>query len=149
MPARRIDFFLRALPESLARRARQAVLLQQAYNELAPPALAPVSRVGALSAGRLTLVADSGSVAAKLKQVSPSLLLKLQKRGLEVNRIEVRVQVPAHPVRDSERDKKHRKISRQALDSMAGVAGRLAPSPLRQALERFLASQRRGTTGKH
>lgn len=148
MPARRIGYFLHGLPESLARRAQQAAVLQQAYSEIAPPALLPMSRVGALSAGRLTLFADSGSVAAKLKQVSPSLLLKLQERGLEVNLIEVRVQVREGPTRPPEVDKKRRKISDQTLGQLYGLAQALAPSPLREALENLLARQRRKSQEK-
>jgi hypothetical protein len=145
MPARRIGSFLNCLPEPLARRAQQAAILQQAYREIAPPALLPMSRVGALSAGRLTLFADSGSVAAKLKQVSPNLLLKLQERGLEVNLIEVRVQVREAPAAAAKRDKKHRKISDQGLARLERLAQGLAPSPLREALQSLLAHQRRKT----
>jgi len=146
MQPQRLDYFLRGLPDALAHRVRQLVSLQQAYREIAPPALASVTRVGAYSQGRVTLFADSGAVAAKLKQVSPVLLLELQKRGLEVNLIEVRVQVSGRPARLAKSDKNHRKISPQALDGVARLAGRLAPSPLREALQRLLAAQRRKTS---
>lgn len=148
MPARRIGSFLSGLPEPLARRARQAAILQQAYSEIAPPALLPMSRVGALSAGRLTLFADSGPVAAKLKQVSPNLLLKLQERGLEVNLIEVRVQVRERSGALLLDDKKRRRISDQALDQLETLAHGLAPSPLKQALESLLVRQGRKSPGK-
>jgi len=146
MRPHRLDYFLRGLPEALAYRVRQLASLQQAYREIAPPALASVTRVGACSQGRLTLFADSGAVAAKLKQVSPVLLLELQKRGLEVNLIEVRVQVSGNPARLAKIDKKLRKISPQALDGVARLADRLAPSPLREALQGLLSAQRRKTS---
>ena len=146
MRPQRLDFFLRGLPDALARRVRQLVNLQYSYREIAPPALASVTRVGAYSQGRLTLFADSGAVAAKLKQVSPVLLLELQKRGLEVNLIEVRVQLSGGPARPAKSDKNHRKISPQALDGIARLAGRLAPSPLREALVSLVAAQRRTTS---
>jgi hypothetical protein len=143
MPARRIGSFLNGLPEALVRRAQQAAFLQRAYSEISPPALLPVSRVGALSAGRLTLFADSGPVAAKLKQVSPNLLLRLQKRGLEVNLIEVRVQVRARPDSTPAGERNARKISDKSLDQLESLAQGLSPSPLREALESLLAHQGR------
>ncbi|HSD60132.1 MAG TPA: DUF721 domain-containing protein [Burkholderiales bacterium] len=146
MQPQRLDHFLRGLPDALAQRVRQLVSLQKAYREISPPALASVTRVGAYSQGRLTLFADSGAVAAKLKHVTPVLLLELQKRGLEVNLIEVRVQVSGSPRRLAKPDKNHRKISAQALDSVAQLADRLAPSPLREALQDLLAAQRRKTS---
>lgn len=148
MPSRRIGSFLGGLPEPLARRAQQVALLQRAYGEVAPPALLPMSRVGALSAGRLTLYADSGPVAAKLKQLSPSLLLGLQKRGLEVNLIEVRVQVGARPGSAPIGERNSRKISDQSLDQLASLAQSLGPSPLREALQSLLARQGRKPPGK-
>ncbi len=147
MRPQRLDFFLRGLPDALAHRVRQLAVLQQVYREIAPPALASVTRVGAYSQGRLTLSADSGSVAAKLKQFTPVLLLELQKRGLKVNAIEVRVQVSGGAVRPPKPDKNHRKISPQALEGMERLANRLGPSPLREALRGLVAGQRRKPPG--
>jgi hypothetical protein len=41
------------------------------------------------------------------------------------------------------RDKKHAKLGRPALDSVAALAERLGPSPLKEALQAFVAGQSR------
>jgi predicted transcriptional regulator len=143
MSAQRLDQFLRGLPEALAQPARRLAVLQRAYSDVVPPALAASSRAGAFHEGRLTLFATNGAVAAKLKQVLPGLLLGLRELGWEINVIEVRVQVSGAPARAAPREKNARKISAQGLRSLTELANRLPASPLRSAVENLLAAQRR------
>jgi hypothetical protein len=148
MPARRIDQILQGLPEIIARQARQIAELQQAYSEVVHPSLAASSRPGVIHEGRLTLFASNGAVAAKLKQSSPSLLLSLRERGYEVNLIEVRVQVLKSAAPPARSNKKASTINAQALSGLSELAKRLPLSPLRSALERLLANQRRRRPGE-
>ncbi|MGH8710041.1 MAG: hypothetical protein ACREVA_01790, partial [Burkholderiales bacterium] len=80
------------------------------------------------------LFADNGAVAAKLKQLTPSLLVKFQKRGYEVTAIRVEVQPPP---RQAPPRKKIR-LSGKAADHLQELAERLPVSPLRAALEGLL-----------
>ena len=94
MPARKIGTLLGA-PElkALSRKARHLAELQQAYLSCVPRPLTRASRVADCRTGTLCVTADNGAIAAKLKQLAPSLLSNIQKREPEVTGIKIVVQV--------------------------------------------------------
>ena len=108
--------------------------LQQAWGAAVPPQLQPYTQAGGLKQRRITVFADNGAVAAKLKLLAPSLLKNLQRKGLEVTSIRVEVQVQSQP---SARAGVARRLSRQAASSLNDLAEKLPDSPLRQALRRL------------
>lgn len=65
---------------------------QLLFSQLVPAHLAPHCTVGRITQGKLTVMAENGAIAHKLKQISPSLLLKLQELGWEVTAIQFLVQ---------------------------------------------------------
>ena len=94
MAARKIGTLLGA-PElnALSRKARRLATLQELFLRCAPPPLARGSRVADYRTGTLFLTADNAALAAKLKQLAPSLLLNIRKREPEVTGIKIGVQV--------------------------------------------------------
>ncbi|HWU82788.1 MAG TPA: DUF721 domain-containing protein, partial [Methylophilaceae bacterium] len=82
----------------------------------------------------LTVYTDLGAVAAKIKLLLPSLLTKLQKRGIEVTAIRVRVQVKSEP---QPKAKIQRKISAKGASRLASLAKELEGSALGEVLERL------------
>src|SRR5690242_16616865 len=78
---------------TLSRKARRLMELQQVFLDSAPPSLARASRVKDYRTGTLFLSAENAAVAMKLRQLTPSLLLKIQKREAEVTGIKIAVQV--------------------------------------------------------
>src|ERR1043166_34050 len=95
MPANKISSLLTATSglKSLSLQAQGLIELQQIYSENAPAELFEAIRVGYLKAGTLFLLADNGAIAAKLRQLTPRLLVNFRKRRKEITGIRVEVQV--------------------------------------------------------
>ena len=108
--------------------------LQKIWEEVVPEALRPHTRAGGVKHRRLTVFADNGAVAARLKLLSPNLLKNLQNKGLEVTSIRIEVQVQS---KRRTRPASARALSNQASNSLAQFAEQLPDSPLRDALRRL------------
>ena len=143
MTARKLDSYLNepASPLSRLSAAAQGLsTLARIWESVAPIALARSCRVGRVDDGVLTLFADNGSIASKLKQQLPSLLEKFQQRGGKINgiRIDVQVKMPsparlytAKPV-----------ISPTALSSLSELQLNLPDSKLKEALTNLIGHHR-------
>jgi hypothetical protein len=134
-------------------RLEQVRLLQARYRGVVPEALASTSRVCAVDGTTVVVRADNAPVAAALRALAPRLLAGLNdavepgKNSLKIKRdqeltgfrVEVQVIAPA-PTR--------KVIPREKLpvERLAEVARGLADSPLKQALERIVAAQRKSST---
>jgi hypothetical protein len=138
MPARKVGFYLDTTPavQSLVKQALRLIEMQQVFIEIAPKPLAQAGRVGRFTHSSLLLFADNGAVATKLKQLTPSLLVKFQKRGYEVTAIRVEVQPPT---RQPIIPRKNIRLSGQAAVHLQELSEGLPASPLRTALEGLLA----------
>lgn len=77
----------------LSAKARALAASQEIWNAIAPATIRPCTRVGGVNQQQLTLYADSSAAAAKIRLLQPELLQRLQKQGVEVTSIRVRVQV--------------------------------------------------------
>jgi len=137
MPAHPAHSFLNAAPnlQVLLQQAQKLLTLQKAWNEVAPKVLAAASRVGAVRQQTLIIYANNGAVAGKLRQLIPSLLEKIQKRGIEVTAIRVDVQVEAPPPGKKPKDLT---VSHNALSSLGKLEQSLADSPLKSALHTLI-----------
>ena len=139
MPARSLDDCLRT--SGLARFASHAerlLRLQRLLEGALPGALGRAARVANVRQGRIFIHTDSGAVAAKLKQITPTLLGVFRDAEAEVTGIEVRVQpgtVKPNPRRKALRPPPG-PMQKQGLASLA--AGLPEDSPLRKSLERLV-----------
>ncbi len=88
------------LPEALAGEDRLRELQRQglwlwqvrrALNELLPPEWCAHLAVGRFDAGQLTVMSPSALVVAKLKQMTPTLIAELNRRGFPIAAIRWRV----------------------------------------------------------
>ncbi|WP_234406105.1 DciA family protein [Methylobacillus glycogenes] len=95
-------------------------------------------QAGSITHKRLTVYADNGAVAAKIKIMLPSLILWLQKQGLEVTSIRVEVQVKSTHNKPA---KPPRTLSPAAAASLEKLAAELHGSALGDAIAR-LSSRR-------
>ena len=101
---------------------------------IAPPHLVQSAQVLGLHLGTLSIAVANATIAAKLRQLAPELVVKLQNRGCEVSGIRVKVQVSF----DRNRPKPApRKLSRAAQNALNGLSLNLDDSPLKTALERM------------
>ena len=142
MPARKLDSFLSESSSPLCRltaAAKRLSALSRLWESLAPTGMARSCRVGCLDGGVLTLYADNGAIASKLKQQLPSLLTKFQQRGGEITGIQVDVQVNL-PLTNSRTAKKSA-ISNQGLSSLKELEHELPDSDLKVALTNLIQNQ--------
>ncbi len=143
MTARKLSGFLDE-PTSglgpLAREARRLLALNRVWEAIAPPGLARSSRVGLVKDGVLTLYADNGAAAARLKAQLPRLLSNFRQRGYDLNGIRVEVQVKTMSWEPAARPAPPA-IPPAALRELGELERRLAPSPLKRALTNLLRRQ--------
>ncbi|MDO9188594.1 MAG: DciA family protein [Sulfurimicrobium sp.] len=123
---------LAALAEHVSRLSE----LQRLWEKIAPPPLAQMCKVSGLQDRTLVLYANNGAIAAKVRQLAPTVLEKFQKKGLEVTSILVRVQASYRP--PQERPPKTLRLGSAGAARLRQLAGQLDESPLKRALESML-----------
>lgn len=117
--------------------------LQRRYRSIAPPELAPASRVCAIDGTTVVICADNGTVASVLRHLAPRMLEGLREaarksskhpRDQELTsiRIEVQVSVTKKPAPVKARGE-------LPAAKLSELAGKLADSPLKKALEEIAA----------
>ncbi|MDP2785472.1 MAG: DUF721 domain-containing protein [Sulfurimicrobium sp.] len=138
MSARKLQSYFGATATlaALAGQAERVRALQQHWEQVAPSPLAQMCKVSGLQDQVLVLYANNGAIAAKVRQLAPTMLDKLKKRGLEVTAIQVRVQ--ACFLAPEQKPIKTLRLGSAGVESLRQLAGRLEASPLKQALERLL-----------
>ena len=146
MAARKINFYLGSLRltsehQRLFSYTDKLTAMQQVFMKIAPPQLAQRCALGAFVEGDLTIYAGSGAIAAKLRQMLPSLLLKFRARGYEVTAIRVAVQANYNSITDTERVLKRLEIGQAGLESLSNLVSALPASPLRTAVAQLLKKQ--------
>jgi len=108
--------------------------LQQHLEHVIPSSVKRGCRVMRLDQTTLTLAADNGAIAAKLRQMSAELTTLLQERGCEVTGIQIQVQVNAPPYTPPA---KAHLLSTQGKSHITEFTKHLADSPLKEALDRL------------
>ncbi len=141
MSEKRVGLLIDTLPElqTLNQKTRQLMALQSVLVDVLPGDLATSVSVALVKAGELTLSAENGAVAAKLRQMAPRILIKLRQLGHEITGIRLQVQVR---MRDNPLPQKQISLSPRARDAINLLSERIETSPLKTALKRF---GRRGT----
>ncbi len=108
--------------------------LQRHFAQVAPPHFAQSTQVLGLRQGTLSIAVTNGTLAAKLRQLAPELVTRLQDRGCEVSGIRVKVQVGYAPVVPKPTP---RILTNTAQRQLHALSERLGDSPLKLALEKF------------
>lgn len=132
----RLNSYLATTPElrQLSHKATRLLALQSYYVQHAPATLAKASHIQQLEQTILTLAADNGAVAAKLRQIEPDLTLLFQGGGFEVTGIRIRVQVAITATR---RKVENTVISAEGRKRLLESCDQLQDSPLKSALQRL------------
>lgn len=138
MTAHRFDFYLGATSglQNLVQETQKIAAIQRALEKSVSAALRPSCHAGPLHQGVLTVFADNGAVAAKLKQQTMRLTEKLRKWGVEVTSIRIEVQA-ANPAPLDTRTKDI-ELGPKALEELGNLAESLENSPLKAALKRLV-----------
>jgi hypothetical protein len=125
--------------KSLVQRAAGSAQLDRIYRKIVAAQLSRFSRVASFEDGNLIIVADNGATAAKLKQVTPTLVKNFRIRTIQVTSIRVHVQVYVNSRRAIRTPDKRAKLSEVSLQSLRELDQTLQPSPLREAVRKMLA----------
>ena len=120
--------------------------LQALLERLLPAKLAQACPVANFKEGTLVLLARNGSIAARMRQLLPTLQRQLGEQGTLISRIEVRVrptvETPLPPPRAP------RSIGRAGRESLVALEQSLPEgSELRQALQQLIARSRDAKDG--
>jgi hypothetical protein len=135
----RANFYFDAtLREALAR-TRTLSALHTILRESAPTQLSADLWVRSLNDGTLHLGASNGAVAAKVKQMLPSLIQRFSRHGFELKAI--RVSVDRKPRRRIERQSDKPQVDRNARRHLAKLVAALGDSPLKRAVQKLITSQ--------
>lgn len=110
---------------------QQTQVAQKLWEAIAPDNLAQFSQASSIKNQQFTIHANNNAVAAKIKLLSPNLLLKLQKQGCEVTSIRVKVQVKSSPL---PRQKHLKKLSPVAAAHLQLLSEKLSGTALGEAL---------------
>lgn len=141
MHSRTIGFLLNSLNdfEAISMRVKRIAALQRTYLEAAPREVTRSSRVGTETQGTLVLLADNGTVAARLRQLTPRLLATIRQRWPQVTSIRIEVQV----VQNSKVKKRQiRRIGATGMNHFQRLAASLSDSsPLRAAISKLIEGQ--------
>ncbi|WP_291988627.1 DciA family protein [Candidatus Accumulibacter sp. ACC007] len=121
--------------------ARLLARLGGLFQEIAPPHLGQASSLANYKSGIVLIHASSGAVATKLRQMAPTLVDELLKRGVECRGLQVKVQARARAA--APHAPAPRPLSIRASEQLSALSGSLPVSPLRSALEQLLARSAR------
>jgi len=121
--------------------ARLLIKLTRLYQEIAPAHLGQASSLANYKSGIIVIHAVSGAVAAKLRQLAPTLADGFSKRGIECNGVQVKVQ--ADKIVMQTRTSTQKPLSPRASREIEGLRDSLPDSPLKAALESLLAHSAR------
>lgn len=122
-------------PTALQARYAQMQAAEKVWREVVPEQLVSHTQAFAIKNQQLTLLASNSAVAAKVKLLSPSLLIRLEKLGCEVTAIRVKVQVkstaraPTKPIKI---------LSHEAITQLKKLEKNLSGSPLGDAIARVI-----------
>jgi hypothetical protein len=138
-----LDRFL-AAPDGAAKVMAHAQLLlrlEEIFRLVAPAQLVPASTVANFKSGILVIHAHNGAVAAKLRQLAPTLANELTQRGIDCRGLQIRAHAVQPPT--PARNPQPRPLSAGSCERLAALRESLPASPLRQAVERLLARSAR------
>ena len=120
---------------ALAQRVKRLVALQAALAEVSP--LPGLVALEIDATGVLRVAAPSAAAAAKLRQVEPTLVSALRRRGWAIDRVRVRprpLEGAARPAAGIPRGP----IPPQALAGFGALADEVSDGPLKEALRKLL-----------
>jgi hypothetical protein len=121
--------------------AKLLIKLAQMYKELAPTHLSQASSLANYKSGMIVVHAVSGAVAAKLRQMAPTLADGFSKRGIECNGVQVKVQ--ARKLDAQSRTSTQKPLSSRTSQELTDLRDSLPASSLREALDSLLTRSTR------
>lgn len=126
--------------QTFVSQTHHADALAHTWQRTVPEALATFSVPTQLKEHKLIVMCKSNAIAAKVKLLSPSLVIALQKQGLDLNAIQAKVQVKSSP---EAKPKTARQLSNQALVSLNALEKKLHNTALGDAILKIMRNAKR------
>jgi hypothetical protein len=118
---------------------RQLLRLERFYRDIAPAYLSGMSRLVNYKSGTVVVHAENGAAAAKLRQLTPTLIDGFSRRGVECCGVEIKVRGSAtEPGNSFPRQKTLKPLSAQTFRALGGLRDSLPDSELRRALDTLI-----------
>lgn len=114
--------------------------LQRLWQKIVPDGLADASRIGQIDAGTISIYADHGAAAAKLRQLVPSITAALARHSIDVASVLIKVRAQAIP--DRHRPVNKPQITPAALHQLDELQRQLEKGSLKSALAALLNRHR-------
>ncbi|MCM8610969.1 DciA family protein [Accumulibacter sp.] len=127
-------------PDGAAKVMAHAQLLRRLddiFRRVAPAHLVQASNLANFKSGILVIHAHNGAVAAKLRQLAPTLANEVTERGIDCRGLQIRVHAPQTRIPTAM--PQSRPLSAGSRERLAALRQSLPASPLQQAVERLLA----------
>lgn len=121
--------------------ARLLMKLTHLYQEIAPTHLGQASHLANYKSGIIVIHAASGAIAAKLRQMAPTLADGFSIRGVECNGVQIKVQARKINAQSTASTKKP--LTPRTSHTLESLRDTLPNSPLRTALETLLSRSAR------
>ena len=121
--------------------ARLLMKLTHLYQEIAPTHLGQASHLANYKSGIIVIHAASGAIAAKLRQMAPTLADGFSIRGVECNGVQIKVQARKISAQSTASTKKP--LTPRTSHTLESLRDTLPNSPLRTALETLLSRSAR------
>jgi hypothetical protein len=136
----RFESLLNQQPEmrNLLDKVKQMNSLQRHFNSVTNPRFVAACRVMGLHYSVLTVAVNNSSIAAKLRQMEPELVVSLKNRGCEVSGIRFKVQVENPTYEEKTAPRKISSNARTAFDELEKT---LPDSPLKRAVAKLVSSK--------
>ncbi|WP_036300482.1 DciA family protein [Methylotenera sp. L2L1] len=119
----------------LNQRTLESQAAQKLWAEIAPENMAQFSHISSIKNNQFTVYANNNAVAAKIKLLIPSLLIRLEKQGYEVTAIRVKVQAKSSPLPVP---KSTKSLSPEAINQLHKLEVKLSGTTLGDSLAKLL-----------
>lgn len=142
MTIQKLGSFFSATPElrQTHMQANHLQLLQQVLRGHLPVSMAMACSVGSLRQGVLTVHADNGAMALKLKQMAPTLLGAIQERDASILSVRIIVQIED---RNQARKRNKPQLDAMGCNILAEFAQNLQDTPLKSAISNMVQRHKR------
>lgn len=122
--------------------AHRLIALQEAIGNQLPQAMRKNFAVAEVNGGDLTLIADHSALAAKLRQLQPTLLKHIALAGWNVTTLKIKVASRPNIPQQTPRTKQARPLGDADLDHFETLGRELHAGPLADAVARLIAHHR-------
>lgn len=146
MATRKVNTYFRILgkePEhkDLFQKIDKISNIQRSMSKFIPPHLAKHCTIGLPTNGKLTIFAQNGAIATKLKQITPSVLKKIKNLGWEITSIQIATQANSQAKNGDNINPSKRHLGQTGVTSLTQLAETLSDSPLKSAIESLLKNR--------